>query len=180
MTPHVVFERHVSNPQCAMYPYLEFLLRKATGEILEIGVEEGVSTACFLKGLEGTSGHLYSVDINKKCGELYKDHPNWSFIFSDSQNVVVVKEALLATSLDVLMIDGWHEAPIVGKDLENYAPLVKKGGVILMHDIRMLDVMEAYHQFLVKTGYPHFELGGHSEAPNSGGMAWGLGVVYVQ
>lgn len=162
-----------------MYPYLEFLRRKAKGTIVEIGVHEGVSTACFLLGLEGQKGHLYSIDIDPACGALYDGHPQWTFIHSDSQDAEHVKK-IVEPPYDVLMIDGWHEHPVVDNDLKNYAPLVKKGGLILMHDIRMMDVCDAYHKFILSTRYEHFELTGYSEAPNSGAMAWGLGVVYVK
>jgi hypothetical protein len=57
---------------------------------------------------------------------------------------------------------------------------VKPGGLILMHDIRMQDVMDVYHQKIRDTKWVHFELTGYSEAIDSGRMAWGLGVIYVE
>lgn len=178
MTPLQVYEENVRNPKCPTYPYLEFLRRKGKGNVLEIGVETGVSTACFICGVHEQGGHVWSVDINPSCWVPYSGDPRWTFIASDSQDVTHVKSKIPEV-LDVLMIDGWHEHPVPGNDLKNYAPMVKSGGLIIMHDIRMQDVMDAYHQFLVETGYVHFELGGYSESPYSGAMAWGLGVIYV-
>lgn len=175
-----VYDENVLNPLDPMFPYVSFLRRKAKGVVLEIGVEKGISTAAFLMGIDdkGDAGHVYSVDIDVKCGELYR-HNKWTFIHSDSQNAELVK-SLVPEKIDVLFIDGWHEHPIVDNDLKNYAPLVKSGGLILMHDIRMQDVMDAYHSFLYDVGYLHFELSGVSQSPHSGGMAWGMGVMYVE
>ena len=38
-------------------------------------------------------------------------------------------------SIDLLHIDGNHEYESVNKDFENWLPKIKKGGIILIHDI---------------------------------------------
>lgn len=178
MKPLDVYLANENNPKSEMFPYCKFLRRKAKGRILEIGVDTGISTAAFLLGVEERGGHVYSVDVNAGCGKLYAGHPQWTFICSDSRDTEKIKG--IVDEVDVLLIDGYHEHPIVDSDLNNYAPLVRSGGCIIMHDIRMQDVCEAYHKFIVEKEYVHFELSGLSESRDSNGMAWGLGIIYVR
>ncbi len=46
-----------------------------------------------------------------------------------------VRKVLKGAKLDLLFIDGDHSYEGVKKDFEMYAPLVRKGGVIVFHDI---------------------------------------------
>ncbi len=46
-----------------------------------------------------------------------------------------VKAALRDQALDYLFIDGDHTYEGVKRDFELYAPLVRKGGIIALHDI---------------------------------------------
>lgn len=117
-----------------MTDHAEYLQSIAKGDIFEIGVRQGFSTGCFLIGLEKNGGHLFSLDIESVPGQLFPGHPQWTFIQGDSINVVSVKEKIPA-ALDILMIDGDHSYEGVKADLENYAPLVRVGGKIIMHDV---------------------------------------------
>ena len=47
-------------------------------QILELGVQEGVSTKKFLEICNKNKGNLYSVDIND-CSKVSSD-PRWKFI----------------------------------------------------------------------------------------------------
>jgi hypothetical protein len=167
------------DPVNNMHPYPPFLRFRARGIILEIGVEKGISTASFLLGLEKNGGHLYSVDVLDFSDIL--SHPQWTFIHSDSRNIGKVM-SIVPQPIDILFVDGCHVHPGVDTDLYGYAPFVRKGGMILIHDIytpfdvtpeRRLgwgteDVAEAYHRFCFDTGYTHFELPGQ----------FGMGVIY--
>ena len=51
-TPIEVYNRWHDDPTSDMYEYMDYLRSVAKGNILEIGVRGGVSTACFLLGLE--------------------------------------------------------------------------------------------------------------------------------
>jgi predicted O-methyltransferase YrrM len=57
-------------------------------------------------------------------------------------------EALLGgRSIDVLFIDGDHSTEGMLQDFRDYAPLVRKGGIIAVHDIYYLPtVAEAWKQ----------------------------------
>lgn len=55
-------------------------------------------------------------------------------------------------ALDFLYIDGNHYSPYINRDLENYYPLVKEGGIISGHDYveEWRDVIDAVNQFALK------------------------------
>jgi hypothetical protein len=67
--------------------------------------------------------------------------------------------------IDFIFIDGLHTANQIQKDFDNYAPLVKKGGVIAFHDIdhpmfpELTPVMEKFaekHNATINRGIMHF------------------------
>ena len=135
-----------------MYEYSPFLREMAHGNILEIGVCQGVSTSAFLLGLDDKQeGHLWSIDIDPNCN-LFR-HPRWTFVQGDSETIPAPQ-----IELDILMIDGDHRYETVSSDLRRFAPLVKRGGTIIMHDVdpdpklfdsngRWLDGREEAHQY---------------------------------
>ena len=67
---------------------------------------------------------------------------------SDPQTIVRLKSRLDKNTLDCLFIDGDHSLNGVMADFSNYAPLVRKGGKILFHDI----VADFKTRFGVDTG----------------------------
>lgn len=58
-------------------------------------------------------------------------------------------------SVDLLYLDACHEYECVKKDLESWAPKVKKGGIIAGHDYANKDygVEQAVHEFCKEYGY---------------------------
>lgn len=147
-TPQQVWDAYRKDSAQDMWEYSPILREAARGNILEIGVRGGVSTAAFLLGLEERGGHLFSVDINPKCRCLF-DHPDWTFIHADSRNRIVMREALAAgvfyenrafddydlSVFEILLVDGLHSFEGCLSDLQNYGPLVKSGGKIFVHDV---------------------------------------------
>jgi len=121
-----------------MWDYAEYLREIAHGAILEIGAGYGVSTTSFLFGVEENGGHVYTVDLHDDCpgAKLYQGNPQWTFILANSATQVGLVRSELPEFLDVLFIDGDHSYQGVVSDLENYVPLVKPGGLILLHDVQ--------------------------------------------
>ena len=131
-------------------PWMESV---AKGNILEIGVRTGISTAAFLLGIEQNGGHLYSVDINPDCIAAIGSHPQWTFLAGDSKNVGWLLSKIPA-KLDVLFIDGDHSYEGVKSDLDNYGFLVQSGGSIVLHDVCSgydPGVRQAFDEFISAT-----------------------------
>lgn len=109
-------------------------MRPKMRTILEIGVRGGTSTNAFLCGIRDR-GHqnlyLYSIDI-ADCSGVVKDKELrrwWHFTKGDSKTVPWCQQ------IDVLLIDGDHSYEGVKADYDRFMPFVKRGGLILMHDV---------------------------------------------
>ncbi len=103
--------------------------------ILELGVENGVSTNRFLKICAENNGKLFSVDV-KDCSKVSNDI-NWKFFQTRDDNFEFIKSKI-PKKIDVLFIDSLHEAPHVERLIRFYYPIVKVGGYIFIDDISHL------------------------------------------
>jgi hypothetical protein len=136
-----------------IHHHLPLLFKSAYGNVFEIGVRFGVSTSALLSGVEAHGGHLYSVDIDPKCQNLF-NHPQWSFKGIDSKQVDEVKR-WLPEKLDLLFIDGDHSYEGCFSDLMNYGPMSQS---ILLHDANLDEnpsVSTAIHDYLSFTNTRH-------------------------
>lgn len=100
-------------------------------DFLEIGTGDLISTAVFAAMARMMQGRVWSIDI--------KDIPNKAGV----QPVTYIVSDSLAVEwnqmVDVLYVDGCHEAEHVRKELAKYAKYVWRGGMILMDDMRHLE-----------------------------------------
>lgn len=120
--------------------------------LLEIGTACGGTLFLFTR-LASPNAKIISIDLPPK---MFKGgYPLWKKYFyksfasqnqeinllrADSHDVRTldaVKEILKGKQLDFLFLDGDHSYEGVKKDFEMYAPLVKNGGVIALHDIAL-------------------------------------------
>lgn len=113
--------------------HLEWLRKHAKGNVFEIGVRDGFSTAALLAGLAG-QGHLYSVD-RENCSGLYSDS-NWTFIQGNSQTEpdrILDGTGMRSNNfwIDLLFIDADHTFQGCLADLTNFGKYAK---VIAVHD----------------------------------------------
>lgn len=89
----------------------------------------------------------------------------------DSHNPITVqrvKQIYPNNDVDFLFIDGDHSYEGVMADFEHYAPLVRSGGLVVLHDIAGLPEVKQYWQVL-KTCYKTTEI------VEPGG--WGIGII---
>jgi predicted O-methyltransferase YrrM len=102
--------------------------------IVELGTRDGESTIALLQAAKKIGGHVYSVDINpcleakkvvKECGLT----EYWEFIQGDDLNIQWEKP------IDHLFIDTSHTFEHTLEELKKFEPYVRKGGIIIMHDI---------------------------------------------
>lgn len=101
--------------------------------IIELGVREGNSTCAFLAVLENVKGTLWSVDINPaRTPPEWDKIEHWKFLQADDMSPEA--REWLPAECDVLFIDTSHVYEHTLVELAEYAPRVRPGGVILMHD----------------------------------------------
>ncbi len=101
-------------------------------KVVEIGVDKGQSTRVLLTAAKKINGGVFSFDIVQKDKKIVGDLAQWwDFTCMDS------KEAGLhwKGEIDLLFIDGDHSFEGAYGDLEVWYPHIRKGGVIVMHDM---------------------------------------------
>lgn len=170
----------------------EILAARRPERALEIGTARG-GTLLFLTRLASPQATIVSVDLpGGKFGGGYGRTRAWLYKRfarrrqrlqllrgdSHSSNTLdKVKAALRGQELDYLFIDGDHTYEGVKQDFEWYAPLVRKGGVIALHDIAAhpstgCEVSRFWNQ--IKSQYRRIEI----IKDRQPGWA-GIGVLYV-
>lgn len=89
-----------------------------------------------------------------------------------------MKSILKDRQIDFLFIDGDHTYEGVKKDFHMYSPLVRKGGIVALHDICSgpPEMAGAANKFWneVKRGYIHKEIVNRSDQEG-----YGIGVLYI-
>ena len=106
--------------------------------VFEFGA--GFSTRSMIEALKLTGGKLTSVDMRTVESRTTDFPPNfkndnkdiWSF--HNGNSLDVVPKLNHDKCYDVVLHDGSHTAADVTKDLDNIAPYVKSGGLVLIHD----------------------------------------------
>jgi cephalosporin hydroxylase len=111
--------------------------------VCEIGTAAG-GTLYFLTRVASESALIVSIDIATPPhtrfarGKLGRAEQRIVSLEGDSQTpemVARLREQLDGRQLDFLFIDGDHSYDGVKRDFELYAPLVRAGGLIALHDI---------------------------------------------
>jgi len=80
--------------------------------ILELGVQNGLSTKYFIELCETNNGLLTSVDIDD-CSNVVKSD-KWTFIHSSDDNFKKI-DKIIPKALDLIFIDSLHEPNHVEK-----------------------------------------------------------------
>jgi len=102
--------------------------------VLELGVRSGNSTAAFLAAAEKNNGPVWSSDISRpRVPQEFFESPYWTFVEGNDLEV----GDLLPVKVDVLFIDTSHAYKQTLLELEMYAPRVRPGGKIILHDTEL-------------------------------------------
>lgn len=130
--------------------FLKIFKEKRPQYILEIGTAKGGTLFLFSKCAPDNaviisvdlSGNLLEGGYSKLRIPLYKSFAKKNqrlYLLRknshDYTTFVIISKILHKNKLDVLYIDGDHSYNGVKKDFEMYGKLVKKGGIIVFHDI---------------------------------------------
>jgi len=167
---------------------------KNPSTILEIGTACGGTLLLFCRA---ASNRAKIISIDLPYGMFGWGYPIWrtplyksfarfeqdiALIRKDSHEnstLTEAKSALGGRPVDFLFIDGDHTYEGVKKDFEMYSPLVRKNGIIAMHDIAehpkemKCNVSKFWEE--VKQRYRNIEI-----IAEKGQIGFGIGVLYVE
>lgn len=153
--------------KCSGYGLIDLLKDKGQIKGLEIGCAEGDTTEFLLKSLPelklcGVDPYVDYVDWNgnslNKLNEKFVNTMNrmkpyderFKLIRKFSDDAVGDFED---ESLDFIFVDGLHTYDQVKKDMENFYPKLKKGGLFSGHDFyNIKEVRDAVKEFAIKEG----------------------------
>ena len=95
---------------------LDYIIQRIKGikkiQILELGVQSGVSTKKFIDICDINDGFLTSIDI-KDCSNVIKSD-RWKFIHSSDDNFEII-DKIIPKAIDFIFIDSLHEPNHVKK-----------------------------------------------------------------
>ena len=113
-----------------LYDFLELLLENGTKNMLQVGLGHWGSTHFVLSLL---MDHVTTVEYDKEFIERYSNEIDTEFeTLIQGYSTVVHKD--ITELYDAVFIDGNHSYEYVKKDLENYWPKVRDGGIVALHD----------------------------------------------
>jgi predicted O-methyltransferase YrrM len=111
--------------------------------VCEIGADLGGTLGLFA-GVAAPDARLLSLDVNytharlRALPHLARDGQQITCLAADSHSPHTqdaVRDWLAGRALDFLFIDGDHSLTGVASDFAMYAPLVRPGGLVALHDI---------------------------------------------
>ena len=152
-----------------LIPHLfQAVLQTQARVILETGTDVGDSTRIWSAALaQYTGGHVTSVDIKGPKDGWW--HPPLHY------NITCIKHDALTydwhTLADIIFLDDEHSHEHVAKELVKYAPWVRPGGLLLLHDTQHSEfgpgILMAVKEFVEPRGLPF------RQVP----VAHGLGII---
>lgn len=128
--------RKVLKPVGDLWLYQEVIARECPAVILETGTRWGGSawffgSVCELLGLSDTL--VISVDLD---GSALQHHPNIRYVTGDSvaETTLAAVKDLAPDGLHIVSLDSDHSPDHVRREIELYAPLVVRGGLLVVED----------------------------------------------
>lgn len=146
--------------------------------VIELGVRSGNSTSAFLAAARDWGGHVWSVDIAApSVPDYWHDLSFWHLLVADDLSPEAL--AFCPDEADILFVDTSHYYEQTLTELRVYAPKVRPGGLILLHDTKASDtcfshgwpeVAQALGTWTSDTGISWRDIPGSANSP-------GLGVI---
>jgi predicted O-methyltransferase YrrM len=129
--------------------FLNLLQSNNVKEILQIGLGHWASTHFILSLL---LDHVTTVEYDREFIERYQPEMDEEFetiLHGDS----TVIHSDIGGQFDAVFIDGNHSYEYVKKDLDNFLPKVKEGGIIALHDANFEGERYGTPRVLREAGY---------------------------
>lgn len=119
--------------------------------------------------------YIQMLESKVKWLEWLKMAPDMKFTYfpcdsTQPETVQGVSTIIPDNDLDFIFIDGGHHYEIVKKDYENYAPLVRRGGIIAFHDIFSIEDVRRLWNEIKATGKKTLEIHDNGD---------GIGILYL-
>lgn len=164
--------------------------------VVEIGTHRGGTFAVWA-AVAHPAAHLVSIDLPnpaeglgtresdlERLRGMLQPAQRMSAIRGDSHAPETLEELqglLAGRPVDFLWIDGDHSAEGARQDVRTYAPLVRRGGIVALHDIHPDPAVAPLNQVEglwndLKARYPHTE---YIDQDFPGGRGMGIGVLRV-
>lgn len=160
-------------------PFAAMVASVGPHNVLEIGFRRGGTLAVW-HGI--SSGTVIGLDLpeeftEKRSAELWEAYPRVWCLLADSHQastLAEVKRRLMGEPVDFLFIDGDHSPEGVRQDFEIYAPLVRKGGIVGLHDIQPHPGSMGVHEF-----WRELSRNPNAQEFNIGAIWGGIGALVV-
>ena len=136
------------NPELHLLAMFIHGIMPTINTVVEIGVQTGGSADVWLKFVPA-DGMYVGIDINlhdpkqglyaqmDEVKKRFAPDKRVNFLIADSTKQTTLKSAvgiLNQRPVDFLFIDGYHSTEAALSDYRMYAPLVRSGGIIAIHD----------------------------------------------
>ena len=129
--------------------FLTLLQNNNVKNVLQVGLGHWASTHFVLSLLVD---HITTVEYDREFIERYLPEMDDEFeaiLHGDS----TVVHSVINGEFDAVFIDGNHSYEYVKKDLENFLPKVKEGGIVALHDANFEGERYGTPRVLRETGY---------------------------
>jgi predicted O-methyltransferase YrrM len=148
---------HDSEDMAGNLPILYALARGMGGRSLEIGVDDGTSTLALLKAADEVGGSVVSVDDGRSghlpcaraLAERFGYRHLWTLVCGDSRTLTLARQR----NFDLALVDGDHTEAGASSDIAVVAPLLRPGGLLLVHDCHVEPVAAAVAASLPAAGW---------------------------
>ena len=130
--------------------FLELLEENNVKNMLQIGLGHWASTHFILSLLLNT---MTTIEYDKGFIDRYIPEMDEDFETIIQGDSTVAHNNVNDNHYDAVFIDGNHSYEYVKKDLENYWPKVKDGGIIAMHDVNFEGERYGSPRVIRESGY---------------------------
>ena len=135
---HIIEKYQAKQDPAEMMRFFDIVEVIKPKTVLEIGVDHGGTIRLWDVLIEPPEGLIIGVDIKRPFDTFENARNKVELVIGDSSKVDTVenvRKVLGNRQVDMLFIDGDHSDEGIDSDYRNYAPFVRSGGIIGLHDV---------------------------------------------